>query len=143
MRHVPLERDINIAVNGCSGFATSTQKGPFMAMLVSRSRGTYLIKTGKSAPLLFCLNFCYCAGQYHCNLFNYIPRLPHFMRLVLSSVNCRQAFIRFKCLVRRLIPAAWLLNMSFLPPPFALQASLATRIVKQPFCQSVNQCISQ
>ena len=43
MRQVPLERDINIAVNGCSGFATSTQKGPFMAMLISRSRGTYLI----------------------------------------------------------------------------------------------------
>ena len=33
MRQVPLERDINIAVNGCSGFATSTQKGPFMATL--------------------------------------------------------------------------------------------------------------
>ena len=43
MRQVPLERDINIAVNGCSGLATSTQKGPFMAMLISRSRGTYLI----------------------------------------------------------------------------------------------------
>ena len=35
--------DINIAENGCSGFATSTQKGPFMAMLISRSKGTYLI----------------------------------------------------------------------------------------------------
>ena len=44
MRQVPLERDIKIAVNGCSGFATSTQKGPFAAMLISRSRGTYLIK---------------------------------------------------------------------------------------------------
>ena len=43
MRQVPLERDINIVVNGCTGFATSTQKGPFMAMLISRSRGTYLI----------------------------------------------------------------------------------------------------
>ena len=44
MRQVPLDwRDINIAVNGCSGFATSTQKGPFMAMLISRFRGTYLI----------------------------------------------------------------------------------------------------
>ena len=43
MRQVPLERDINIAVNGYSGFATSTQKGPFMAMLISHSRGTYLI----------------------------------------------------------------------------------------------------
>ena len=43
MRHVPLERDINFAVNGCSGFATSTKKGPFTAMLISHSRGTYLI----------------------------------------------------------------------------------------------------
>ena len=31
MRQVPLERDINIAVNGCSGFATYTRKGPFTA----------------------------------------------------------------------------------------------------------------
>ena len=30
MRQVPLEHDI--AVNGCSGFTTSTQKGPFTAM---------------------------------------------------------------------------------------------------------------
>ena len=44
MRHVPLERDINIAVNGCSGFATSTQKGPFTAMLISLSGGGYLIE---------------------------------------------------------------------------------------------------
>ena len=43
MRQVPLERDINIAVNGFSGFPTSTQKGLFMAMLMSRSRGTCLI----------------------------------------------------------------------------------------------------
>ena len=43
MRQVPLERDINIAVNGCSGFATSTQKVPSMEMLISNSRGTYLI----------------------------------------------------------------------------------------------------
>ena len=35
MRQLPLERDIFIAVNGCSGFATSTQKEPFMAMLIS------------------------------------------------------------------------------------------------------------
>ena len=43
MRHVPPGRDSNIAVNGCSGFATSAQKGPFTAMLISHSRGTYLI----------------------------------------------------------------------------------------------------
>ena len=42
---MPLERDINIAENGCSGFATSTQKGPFMAMMISRSRGTCLIES--------------------------------------------------------------------------------------------------
>ena len=53
MRHVPLERDINIAVNGCSGFAifaTSTQKGPFMAMLISHSRGKYLINRDPPDP---------------------------------------------------------------------------------------------
>ena len=43
MRQVPLVHDINIDVNGCSGFASSTQKGPFMGMLISRSRGTCLI----------------------------------------------------------------------------------------------------
>ena len=37
MRQVPLERDINIATNGYSGFATSTQKGPLMALLISHS----------------------------------------------------------------------------------------------------------
>ena len=41
MRQVPLERDINVAVNECSGFATSIEKRSFMAMLISRSRGTY------------------------------------------------------------------------------------------------------
>ena len=44
MRQVPLGCDTNIAVNGCSGFANSTQKEPFMAMLTSCSRGTYLIQ---------------------------------------------------------------------------------------------------
>ena len=34
MRQVPLEHDINIAVNGCSWFATSTQKGPLTAMFI-------------------------------------------------------------------------------------------------------------
>ena len=34
MRQVPLECDIDIAVNGCSWFATFTQKGPSMAMLI-------------------------------------------------------------------------------------------------------------
>ena len=43
MRRMPLEHDIDIAENGCSGFATSTQKGPFTAMLISHSRGTNLI----------------------------------------------------------------------------------------------------
>ena len=44
MRQMPLECDINIAITGCSGFATFTQKAPFTAMLMSRSRGTYLIE---------------------------------------------------------------------------------------------------
>ena len=49
MRQMPLEHDINIAVNVCSGFATSTQKGQFTATLLSRSRRTYLIE---ECPLL-------------------------------------------------------------------------------------------
>ena len=57
---MPLERYINIAVNGCSGFTASTQKGPFMAMWISCSRGNYLIwmlrhlgnSTCRSAKLL-------------------------------------------------------------------------------------------
>ena len=44
MRQGPLECDINIAVNGCSGYASSTRKGPFMAMLISCSKGTCLIR---------------------------------------------------------------------------------------------------
>ena len=44
MRQVPLECNINIAPNGCSRLATSTQKGPFTAMLISCSRGTCLIE---------------------------------------------------------------------------------------------------
>ena len=47
MRQVPPERDIYIAVKGCSVFATSTQKGPFAAMLISRSKGTLLIVAEK------------------------------------------------------------------------------------------------
>ena len=52
MGQVPPEHDINIATNACFGFVNSTQKGPFMAMLgvrdilamlISHSRGTYLI----------------------------------------------------------------------------------------------------
>ena len=43
MRQVPLECDINNAINGFSSFATSTKKGPFRAMLISRCRGTCLI----------------------------------------------------------------------------------------------------
>ena len=51
MRHVPLERNINIAVNGCSGFATSTREG--LKGLISRSRGTYL--TMRESLLLWIL----------------------------------------------------------------------------------------
>ena len=54
MMQVPLEPDINIAVNRCSDFATSTQKEPFMAMLISHSRGTHLI--GASPPLVYLMS---------------------------------------------------------------------------------------
>ena len=56
MRQVPLKRDINTAVYGCSGFATSTQKGSFMAMLISRSRGTYLIANKISFKVMIVRN---------------------------------------------------------------------------------------
>ena len=43
MRQVPLEQDINIAVNGPSLVVNLRQERLFMAMLISRSRDNYLI----------------------------------------------------------------------------------------------------
>ena len=43
MRQVPLEQDINIAVNGPSLVVNLRQERLFMAMLISRSRGIFLI----------------------------------------------------------------------------------------------------
>ena len=43
MRQVPLERDVNIASNGPFWVEVANQEHPFTAMLISRSRGTYLI----------------------------------------------------------------------------------------------------
>ena len=63
MRQVPQERDTNIAVNGCSGFATSTQKGPFMAMLISHSGGTYLIAFAQPRLLEYLVN-CSTYGRF-------------------------------------------------------------------------------
>ena len=65
MRQVPLESDINIAVNGYSGFATSSQKGSFMTMLISRSRGTCLI---------------YLSCQFHYNLMTTCHLDPEWFR---------------------------------------------------------------
>ena len=45
MRQVPLERDINIAVNCLFLVLNLQQERPFMAMSISRSRRTYLIST--------------------------------------------------------------------------------------------------
>ena len=59
MRHMPLECDNNIAVNGCSGFATSTRKGPFTAMLISCSRCTCLIGQITISSLKIWLNVCF------------------------------------------------------------------------------------
>ena len=69
MRQVPLERDINIAVNGCSGFATSTQKGPFTAIFISRSRGTCLITNDSylhviDVDLELLDSLCDCGGRH-------------------------------------------------------------------------------
>ena len=46
MRQVPLECDINIAVNGPFWVEVANPKYPFAAMLISRSRGTCLIESG-------------------------------------------------------------------------------------------------
>ena len=43
MRQVPLERDINIAVNGPLWMEVANPEHPFTAMLISLSRGTCLI----------------------------------------------------------------------------------------------------
>ena len=40
MRQVPLNRDINIAVNGGSVWRLQNKNGPFTAMMILRSRGT-------------------------------------------------------------------------------------------------------
>ena len=43
MRRVPLEHDINIAINGRSSWGLRTKNRPFTALLISSSRGTCLI----------------------------------------------------------------------------------------------------
>ena len=42
MRQVPLERDINIGINGPFWVEGANPEHPFTAMLISCSRGTYL-----------------------------------------------------------------------------------------------------
>ena len=56
---MPLERDINIAVNGPFWLEVANPEHPFMAMLISRSRGTYLIILDNFEPtfLLTLLSF--------------------------------------------------------------------------------------
>ena len=46
MRQVPLERDINIAINGPLWVGVANPEHPFTAMLISRSGGTCLICHG-------------------------------------------------------------------------------------------------
>ena len=46
---MPLELDINIAVNGPFWVEVANQEHPFTAMLISRSRGTCLIKEEASS----------------------------------------------------------------------------------------------
>ena len=45
MRYVPLECDINIAINGPFWVKVANPEHPFTAMLISHSRGTYLYLT--------------------------------------------------------------------------------------------------
>ena len=44
MRYVPLERDINIVINGPSWVEGANPEHPFTAMLISHSRNTCLIE---------------------------------------------------------------------------------------------------
>ena len=44
MRQVPLERDIKIPVNSPFRVEVANPEHPFTAMLISGSRGTYLIR---------------------------------------------------------------------------------------------------
>ena len=53
MRQVPLEHDINIAVNGPFWVEVANQEHPFTAMLISRSRGTCLIDALPSGSTTF------------------------------------------------------------------------------------------
>ena len=43
MRQVPLERDINIVINGSFWVEAANPEHPFTAMLISLSRGTVLV----------------------------------------------------------------------------------------------------
>ena len=61
MRQVPLERDINIAINGQFLVRNLHQERPFMAMLISRCRGTCLIKLNISQ--LYEVKTYRCASQ--------------------------------------------------------------------------------
>ena len=45
MRLVPLERDINIAVNGPFWVEAANPEHPFTAMMISHSRGTCFIRS--------------------------------------------------------------------------------------------------
>ena len=51
MRQVPLERDINIAINDPFWVEVANQEHPFTAMLISRSRGTCLIDGNLGPPI--------------------------------------------------------------------------------------------
>ena len=56
MRQVPLECDINIAVNGPSWVEAANPKHPFTAMWISHSRGTCLIE-----PVVAHIGMCFLA----------------------------------------------------------------------------------
>ena len=56
MRQVPLERDINIAVNGPFKVKVANPEHPFTAMFISRSRGTCLISLGQNGMAFYVVN---------------------------------------------------------------------------------------
>ena len=103
MRQGPLERDIYIVINGCSGFATSIQKGPFMAMLISRSGGTYLIvrKTSKMVGYVDRQKFL---------LWSLLHNFKHSRTLIINSIHLWRIHIQSVALCSSKIKCDWTLS---------------------------------
>ena len=85
MRKMPLERDINIAINSRSWRRFTTKDGPFMAMLISCSGGTYLIDV-RSAADERNVRFAAAQGDSVVEIPKDIP-LHHILYLITNTVS--------------------------------------------------------